>query len=71
MGSTIIFNDTLQITAEQGFPVQLLDLERHQANAIHFEFPLSVEKVDKEEKADKPTGVKSDDARTPKPRSKT
>ena len=32
MGSLIEFNDTLQITTSQGFPVKLLDVRKHQAN---------------------------------------
>lgn len=34
MGSNIELNDTLQITTEQGFPADLLDLATHQANPI-------------------------------------
>lgn len=34
MGSYIELNDTLQITTEQGFPEDLLDLERHQKTPI-------------------------------------
>ncbi|NMC51704.1 hypothetical protein GYA54_03185 [Candidatus Kuenenbacteria bacterium] len=37
MGSFIELNDTLQITTEQGFPVDVLDLEKHKANPIQFE----------------------------------
>lgn len=36
MGSYIEFNDTLQITAEQGFPVDLLDLAKHQNGEVDF-----------------------------------
>jgi hypothetical protein len=34
MGSMIEINDTLQLTTEQGFPADLLDVERHRANPI-------------------------------------
>ena len=34
MGSYIEVNDTLQITTEQGFPVSVLDLERHERRPI-------------------------------------
>jgi hypothetical protein len=34
MGSLIEFNDTLQITAEQGFPENILNLERHRKKPI-------------------------------------
>jgi hypothetical protein len=34
MGSTIELNDTLQITTEQGFPAELLDLAKHQQTPI-------------------------------------
>ncbi len=34
MGSFIELNDTLQITTEQGFPAELLDLEKHRKNPI-------------------------------------
>ena len=34
MGSMIEINDTLQLTTEQGFPADLLDLERHRATPI-------------------------------------
>jgi len=34
MGSLIEINDTLQITTEQGFPVEVLDLEKHKTDAI-------------------------------------
>src|SRR3989338_5750668 len=37
MGSTVEINDTLQITAEQGFPAEILDWEKHQKNPISFE----------------------------------
>ena len=37
MGSTIELNDTLQITTEQGFPRELLDLERHVNSPISLE----------------------------------
>jgi hypothetical protein len=36
MGSTLEINDTLQITAEQGFPAQLLELQRHRQSPIPF-----------------------------------
>jgi hypothetical protein len=36
MGSLIELNDTLRITKEQGFPVDLLNLEKHQQNPIKF-----------------------------------
>ena len=32
MGSLIEFNDTLQLTTEQGFPADILDLEKHLKN---------------------------------------
>jgi len=34
MGSQITINDTLQITTEQGFPVEVLNLEKHQNSPI-------------------------------------
>ncbi len=34
MGSFIELNDTLQITTDQGFPADILDLEKHKANPI-------------------------------------
>jgi len=34
MGSAIELNDTLQITTEQGFPADVLELSRHQATPI-------------------------------------
>ncbi|MCX6807627.1 MAG: hypothetical protein NTZ80_02380 [Patescibacteria group bacterium] len=34
MGSFIELNDTLQITTEQGFPVAILNLEKHQRDPI-------------------------------------
>ena len=34
MGGHIEINDTLQITAEQGFPVDVLNLEKHQSVPI-------------------------------------
>jgi len=34
MGSYIELNDTLQITTEQGFPTDILNLEKHQENPI-------------------------------------
>lgn len=34
MGSFIELNDTLQITTEQGFPADILNLERHRKNPI-------------------------------------
>jgi hypothetical protein len=34
MGSILEFNDTLEITTEQGFPADIFDLERHRANPI-------------------------------------
>ena len=36
-GSFIEINDTLQITGEQGFPVGVLDLEKHKQNPITIE----------------------------------
>ncbi len=36
MGSYIEFNDTLQITTEQGFPVEILDLAKHQKGEVSF-----------------------------------
>lgn len=37
MGSEIEFNDTLQITIEQGFPADILNLEKHKENPITLE----------------------------------
>lgn len=34
MGSYFELNDTLQITTEQGFPADILDLKKHQKNPI-------------------------------------
>ncbi|NKB36408.1 MAG: hypothetical protein GKR93_04460 [Gammaproteobacteria bacterium] len=34
MGSFIEFNDTLQISTEQGFPVDILELGKHEKNPI-------------------------------------
>jgi len=34
MGSFIEVNDTLQITSEQGFPIDILDLKKHKENPI-------------------------------------
>ncbi len=34
MGSFVELNDTLQITKEQGFPAQILDVKKHQKKAI-------------------------------------
>lgn len=34
MGSYFVLNDTLQITTEQGFPADILNLEKHQKNPI-------------------------------------
>ena len=34
MGSFIEINDTLRITVEQGFPVDILDLKKHQQNPV-------------------------------------
>jgi hypothetical protein len=34
MGSYLEINDTLQITTEQGFPVEILNLERHLQTSI-------------------------------------
>lgn len=34
MGSFIELNDTLQITNEQGFPVDIFDIKKHQKNPI-------------------------------------
>lgn len=36
MGSLIELNDTLRITKEQGFPVDIFDLKRHQQDPIKF-----------------------------------
>jgi hypothetical protein len=36
MGSFIELNDTLQITASQGFPVKILNLKKHRAKPIDF-----------------------------------
>jgi len=37
MGSYIELNDTLQITVEQGFPADILDLEKHKNHPIKLE----------------------------------
>lgn len=37
MGTFIEINDTLQITTEQGFPVDVLNLEKHTKNPIKLE----------------------------------
>lgn len=37
MGSFIELNDTLQITTKQGFPVNVLNLEKHRNNPIKVE----------------------------------
>jgi len=37
MWSYIEINDTLQITTEQGFPVEILDLKMHQKNPVKLE----------------------------------
>jgi len=34
MGSNVELNDTLQITTEQGFPIDILDLAKHRKNPI-------------------------------------
>ena len=34
MGSFVEINDTLQITKEQGFPAEVLDLEKHKKKSI-------------------------------------
>ncbi len=34
MGSFVEINDTLQLTTEQGFPVHIFDLEKHQKTPI-------------------------------------
>ena len=34
MGSFIEINDTLQLTKEQGFPIEIFNLERHRKNPI-------------------------------------
>jgi hypothetical protein len=34
MGSMVEINDTLQLTTEQGFPSDLLDLKKHQKNPV-------------------------------------
>ncbi len=34
MGSMVEINDTLQLTTEQGFPSDVLDLARHRANPV-------------------------------------
>jgi len=39
MGSFVELNDTLQITTEQGFPADILDLKKHQ------EKPIDLDKV--------------------------
>jgi hypothetical protein len=37
MGTFIEINDTLQLTTEQGFPVHLLELQKHLANPVKTE----------------------------------
>jgi hypothetical protein len=37
MGSYVEFNDTLQITTEQGFPEVILNLEKHRTSPIKLE----------------------------------
>lgn len=37
MGSILDINDTLEITTEQGFPVDIFNLERHQRDPITLE----------------------------------
>lgn len=37
MGSYVEINDTLQLTAEQGFPLDLFDLERHRSKPVTLE----------------------------------
>ena len=37
MGSMIEINDTLQLTTEQGFPADILDLARHRKNPVTLE----------------------------------
>ncbi len=37
MGSFVELNDTLRITAEQGFPADILDVNKHQLNRIKLE----------------------------------
>jgi hypothetical protein len=37
MGSLVEINDTLQITVEQGFPAELLDIEKHRKNPVRLE----------------------------------
>jgi hypothetical protein len=37
MGSIIEFNDTLQISQEQGFPAEILDIEKYQQTPIQFD----------------------------------
>jgi hypothetical protein len=37
MGSHLEINDTLQLTTEQGFPVKLLDREKHCKNPVKLE----------------------------------
>lgn len=37
MGSYVELNDTLQITTEQGFPADILDVEKHQKEPIKLE----------------------------------
>lgn len=37
MGSFVELNDTLQITTEQGFPADILDLEKHRRGEIKLE----------------------------------
>ncbi len=34
MGSSLEINDTLQLTTSQGFPAEILDLERHLKNPV-------------------------------------
>lgn len=37
MGSEVEVNDTLQLTAEQGFPTEVFDLARHQERPVRLE----------------------------------
>ena len=37
MGSFVELNDTLQITTEQGFPAEILDLKRHKKDPVKLE----------------------------------
>ena len=35
MGTQVELNDTLQLTVEQGFPIDILDLKKHREKPVH------------------------------------